>query len=52
MEASNFAAATMGSRFGTPLNWTVENYAISMTNGDTKNGIDAYPGHNAIMLGP
>ena len=50
-EAANFTASTMGSRFGTPMHWTVENYAITMTNGDTKNGIDSYPGHNTIMLG-
>ena len=51
VEASNFAAEPMGTRFGTPKNWTVENYSVGMTNGDTKNGIDAYPGHNTIMLG-
>ena len=51
VEASNFTASTMGKRFGTPENWTVENYGISMTNGDTKNGIDSYPGYNTIMLG-
>ena len=51
IEASNFAASDMGNRFGTPENWTVENYAIQMTNGDTKNGIDSYPGHNTLMLG-
>ena len=51
IEASNFATSQIGSRFGTPQNWTVENYAITMTNGDTKNGIDSYPGHNTIMMG-
>ncbi|MBR3093553.1 MAG: alpha-L-fucosidase [Bacteroidaceae bacterium] len=51
IEASNFTASEMGKRFGTPENWTVENYAIKMTNGDTKNGIDSYPGHNTLMLG-
>ena len=51
IEASNFTASEMGQRFGTPEYWTVENYAISMTNGDTKNGIDSYPGHNTLMLG-
>ena len=51
VEASNFAAEPMGTRFGTPKSWTVENYSVSMTNGDKKNGIDAYPGHNTIMLG-
>ena len=51
IEASNFSASDKGSRFGTPQYWTVENYAIQMTNGDTKNGIDGYPGHNTLMLG-
>lgn len=51
MDANNFTASKMGSRFGTPEYWTVENYAIGMTNGDTKNGIDSYPGHNTIMMG-
>ena len=51
VDASNFTASVMGSRFGTPKNWTVENYAIKMTNGDTKNGIDHYPGYNTLMLG-
>ncbi len=51
VEASNFSASEMGKRFGTPQNWTVENYGIAMTNGDTKNGIDSYPGYNTIMLG-
>ena len=51
IESSGFSASEKGSRFGTPQNWTVENYAIQMTNGDTKNGIDGYPGHNTLMLG-
>ena len=51
IEANNFSTSEKGSRFGTPQYWTVENYAIQMTNGDTKNGIDGYPGHNTIMLG-
>ena len=51
IETSAFSASEKGSRFGTPQYWTVENYAIQMTNGDTKNGIDGYPGHNTLMLG-
>ena len=51
IEKSGFSASEMGSRFGTPENWTVENCAIGMTNGDTKNGIDAYSGYNTLMLG-
>ena len=50
IEASNFSGA-LGVRFGTPEHWTVENYAIPMTNGDIKNGIDSYPGYNTLMLG-
>ena len=51
VEASNFTCNDLGTRFGTPANWTVENYNIGMKNGDTKNGIDSYPGYNTLMLG-
>ncbi len=51
VEASNFTAEKLGYRFGTPQNWTVENFTVKMNNGDTKNGIDAYPGFNTLMLG-
>ena len=43
----------MGSRFGKPVNWTVENFSIPQKDASrgTKNGIDNYPGHNTLMLG-
>ena len=53
VEASNFSATNMGNRFGTPVNWTVENFTVPQNNGSqgTKNGIDNYPGYNCLMLG-
>ena len=51
VEASNFSRSDGGStRFGTPANWTVENFTVNNPNG-TKNGIDNYPGYNCLMLG-
>ena len=53
MEKNNFAATEMGSRFGKPVNWTVENFSIPQTDASkgTKNGIDNYPGRNTLMMG-
>ena len=53
VEKNNFTATEMGSRFGKPVNWTVENFSIPQKNASkgTKNGIDNYPGHNTLMLG-
>ncbi|MBQ9362824.1 MAG: alpha-L-fucosidase [Bacteroidaceae bacterium] len=53
LERSNFSATEMGSRFGKPVNWTVENFSIPQkdTSRGTKNGIDNYPGRNDLMLG-
>ncbi len=41
------------ARFGTPANWTVENFYIpqSSTSDGTKNGIDRYSGYKALMMG-
>ena len=52
-ERSNFAATEMGSRFGKPVNWTVENFSVPQNDESkgTKNGIDNYPGRNCLMLG-
>ncbi len=53
IESSNFGAITMGTRFGTPEYWTVENYLIPQkdsSKGD-KNGIDSYDGANCLSLG-
>ena len=46
IEKNNFAASEMGSRFGKPVNWTVENYSIPQKDASkgTKNGIDNFPG--------
>ncbi len=39
-------------RFGTPENWTVENFKISQTDGSgTKQGIDKYSGFSELMIG-
>lgn len=53
VEVRDFQALTMGERFGTPENWTVENYTIPQINTGTgvKNGIDNYPGYRCLMLG-
>ncbi len=49
-EAASFSASTLGSRYGTPKNWTVENYNISSGQGN-RNGIDKYPGYNCLSFG-
>ena len=53
MERNNFSATEMGSRFGKPVNWTVENFSIPQLDASrgTKNGIDNYPGRNCLMMG-
>ena len=53
VEKNNFSATGMGTRFGKPVHWTVENYSIPQkdTSKGTKNGIDNYPGYNCLMLG-
>lgn len=53
LEYNNFAAEMTGSRFGTPVNWTVENYGLEQTNAakGVKNGIDNYSGASSLMLG-
>ncbi len=53
VEGSGFSTIDMGTRFGTPENWTVENYYIPQLNTakGVKNGIDNYPGYNCLYLG-
>ncbi|MBO4811326.1 MAG: alpha-L-fucosidase [Prevotella sp.] len=53
VEASNFSAIEMGSRFGKPEHWTVENYNVPQNDATkgAKQGIDAYPGYNTLFLG-
>ena len=53
IEASNFSTVDASTkRFGTPKNWTVENFNVPQTNGNSpKNGIDKYSGQAALMLG-
>ena len=53
IERNNFSATEMGSRFGKPVNWTVENFSIPQLDASrgTKNGIDNYPGRNCLMMG-
>ena len=53
LEKNNFSATDMGSRFGKPANWTVENFYIPQKDESkgVKQGIDKYPGYNCLMLG-
>ena len=53
LEGSDFAASELGSRFGTPANWTVENYSVPRDDSSQgiRNGIDSYPGYNTLSLG-
>jgi alpha-L-fucosidase len=53
VEAGNFSATDMGSRFGRPEYWTVENFNVPQNDASkgAKQGIDAYPGYNTLMLG-
>ena len=53
LEKDNFSATDMGTRFGKPVNWTVENFSIPQNDASkgTKNGIDNYPGKNCLMMG-
>ena len=53
IEASNFSATEMGSRFGKPEHWTVENFNVPQndTGKGAKQGIDGYPGYNTLFLG-
>ncbi len=52
IESTNFSTTTMGGRFGTPKNWTVENFYIPQTDTSkgVKNGIDNYDG-KCLSLG-
>ena len=53
VESNNFSASIIGSRFGTPDNWTVEDFDLPELDASkgNKNGIDNYPGYNCLMLG-
>ena len=53
VERNNFSATDMGSRFGKPVYWEVENFSIPQldANKGTKDGIDNYPGRNDLMMG-
>lgn len=53
VQASNFAAKNMGARFGTPVNWTVENAKVPQKDSSkgAKNGIDNFPGFACLYLG-
>ena len=53
IERSNFSATEMGSRFGKPEHWVVENFSIPQLDASkgTKNGIDNHPGRNCLMMG-
>ena len=52
VEGENFTRSAGGtSRFGTPKNWTVENFNIPNGGDGTKHGLDKYSGREALMLG-
>jgi len=52
LEGSAFTRSAGGSlRFGTPANWTVENFNIPNGGDGTKHGLDKYSGNEALMLG-
>lgn len=39
------------NRFGTPMNWTVENFECQTASEGLRNGIDRWSGYNALMMG-
>ncbi len=53
VEAEDFSVVEMGSRFGTPEHWTVENYYIPQNDASkgVKNGVDFYEGMACLSLG-
>ena len=52
VEASDFTRMEGGnSRFGAPMNWTVENFNIPNGGDGTKAGLDKYSGREALYLG-
>ena len=54
IQASRFSRVSGQStttRYGTPKNWTVENYKIPAGGDGTRNGLDRYPGYDCLTLG-
>jgi alpha-L-fucosidase len=53
LESTNFSSTDASTtRFGRPLNWTVDNFDIPQNNSNgNKQGIDRYPGTSCLMLG-
>ena len=53
VEANNFSRLDPGvtTRFGTPLNWIVENFYIPNGGDGIKNGLDKFTGKESLMLG-
>ena len=54
IEASNFSRTEetdTGTRYGTPLYWSVQNFNIPNGSDGTKHGLDRYSGQDALMLG-
>jgi alpha-L-fucosidase len=54
VEATHFSRTSDTNddkRFGSPQNWTVENFKIPNGSDGTKNGIDKFSGENCLMLG-
>ncbi len=52
-ESANFSTTVMGTRFGTPQHWTVENYYVPQNDASkgVKNGVDLYDGAACLSLG-
>ena len=48
---SRVSGQSTSSRYGTPANWTVENYKIPAGGDGTRNGLDRYPGYDCLTLG-
>jgi alpha-L-fucosidase len=54
IQASRFSRVSGQStttRYGSPKNWTVENYRIPAGGDGTRNGLDRYPGYDCLSLG-
>ncbi|MCM1311723.1 MAG: alpha-L-fucosidase [Bacteroides sp.] len=52
VESGNFSRVNdIGTRFGAPAYWNVENFNIPNGKDGVKNGLDNYPGHDCLMLG-
>ena len=54
LQVNNFSrksGQSTSTRYGTPKNWTVENYLIPTSSDGTRNGLDRYPGYDCLKIG-